>query len=88
MTKKELVEHVESKFGLPELMVERMVDEILKTIVTTVTAGGQVHIHGFGRFYLRQRKEIPGGRGVCNQPIPARKGMVWRAAPELFTIGE
>lgn len=61
MTKKDIVQKVQEKVGLPASTVAGLVDEMLEIMKEKLAAGEDVKIARFGRFSI-QRRSIRRGR--------------------------
>ena len=55
MNKAELIEKLAEKNILSKKQVEDMLDAMIEMITTTIKAGGEVTLTGFGTFSARQR---------------------------------
>ena len=60
MTKADLVERVYEKLGTSKQESARLVEEVFEIIKSTLEAGENVKISGFGKFTLRSKGARPG----------------------------
>ena len=79
LTKREIAHAVYSACpGLSRRQAKELVEAILKEIVSTLVAGEEVSLHGFGKFAVRQKRERPraqpedGRRGADHRPQGCR----------------
>ena len=75
MNFKELSEKIASTNGLTKTTAEQIVKQIFETIQDEISNGGEVAIHGFGRFTVRQAA-ARFGRNLTTGAmveVPARK---------------
>ena len=56
MTRSQLIAAVAQQTALPAAQVERTVDVLVDTVITSLERGDKVTIAGFGRFEMRPRK--------------------------------
>ena len=56
MTRSQLIAAVAQQTALPAAQVERTVDVLVDTVITSLERGVKVTIAGFGRFEMRPRK--------------------------------
>lgn len=60
MNKAKLIEEVAEKIGKSKKEVEKIIETSLETITSTLKAGGEVILTGFGVFSAKKRKERMG----------------------------
>ena len=81
LTKREIAQAVYSACpGLSRRQAKELVEDVLEEIVSTLVAGENVSLRGFGKFAVRQKRERPGRNpktGVA-APISARRVVVLR----------
>jgi DNA-binding protein HU-beta len=53
VTKNELIEVIVEKTGQNRKTVSSVVEEIFDTIAAELLAGNEIHMRGFGRFYVK-----------------------------------
>jgi integration host factor subunit beta len=86
MIKSELIDNIAKKYPfLSYSVVESAVNVILESMIGELGAGGQVHIRGFGNFFILKRKAIMGRNpktGVALL-IGARHVVSFRTGKEL-----
>jgi len=75
MRKKDLVVQIATKIGERQVVVKRVVDEVLESISSALEAGDRVELRKFGIFNLRSRKERIGRNPKTGETIkvPPRK---------------
>lgn len=85
LTKAEVAEHLYEKVGLSKRDAKEMVEVFFEEIRTTLEAGEQVKLSGFGNFDLREKSERPGRNPKTGEDIPisARKVVTFRPGQKL-----
>lgn len=85
MIKKDLVEKVSEKTGLPKESVLNVVERTLEVIAEEVSEGGKVTIKGFGTFEEITKQERKGYNPFTKQPmvIPETKTVRFKPS-EVF----
>jgi len=75
MNRTELIAAVAEKSNITKKDAEKIVSDVLDTIVETVASGEKVQLVGFGTFEQRIRKERPGVDPRTQAPtvIPEKK---------------
>ncbi|MFZ2100482.1 MAG: HU family DNA-binding protein [Oricola sp.] len=75
MNKNELAAAVAEKTGLGKGDAASAVDAVFDTITSTLKAGGDIRILGFGNFGVNQRAATTGRNPLTGKPvdIPAKK---------------
>lgn len=90
MNRKQLAHTIHAQTGatVNRADAEHVVSEVFRQIARTLERGEEVVIHGFGRFYLKDRKERsgtapdgtpwvkPAGKSLAFKPTPALKAQV------------
>jgi len=88
LTKREITQAVYSaRPGLSRRQAKELVEAVLEEIVSTLVAGEDVSLHGFGKFAVRQKRERPGRNpktGVA-APVTARRVVAFKASGILKT---
>ena len=88
LTKREIARAVYSAcLGLSRRQAKALVEAVLEEIVSTLVAGEEVSLHGFGKFAVRQKRERLGRNpktGVA-APITARRVVAFKASGILKT---
>jgi len=88
LTKREIAQAVYSAcLGLSRRQAKELVEAVLEEIVSTLVAGEDVSLHGFGKFAVRQKRERPGRNpktGVA-APVTARRVVAFKASGILKT---
>lgn len=85
MNKSDLLRAVANKEGCPVKDVERVVDALFEVIALSLTLEEDVSIRNFGKFEMRQRREVTRKNPRTGEEIhvPAKRGIGFRAAPRL-----
>lgn len=85
LTKAEVSEHLYEQLGLSKRDAKLMVEEFFEEIRTSLEAGDQVKLSGFGNFDLRTKNERPGRNPKTGEDIPisARKVVTFRSGQKL-----
>ena len=60
MRKKDLVMQIASKIGERQVVVKRVIDEVLEHVSSALETGNRVELRRFGVFSLRSRRERVG----------------------------
>jgi integration host factor subunit alpha len=88
LTKQEIAHAVYSACpGISRGEAKELIDAVLEEIVSTLVAGEDVSLRGFGKFAARQKRERPGRNpktGVA-APIAARRVVTFKASEILKT---
>ncbi len=69
MTKADLIERVYEKLGRSKQESARLVEEVFELIKSTLEAGENVKISGFGKFTLRSKGARPGRNPHTRQEL-------------------
>jgi integration host factor subunit alpha len=69
ITKAHLVDSVHDKLGLPKNQSIQAVESILDTIKTTLASGEDVMITGFGKFYVKEKRERRGRNPATGEDL-------------------
>lgn len=85
LTKAEISEHLCENVGLNKRDAKEMVELFFEEIRSTLEAGEQVKLSGFGNFDLRVKSERPGRNPKTGEDIPisARKVVTFRPGQKL-----
>ena len=85
ITKQDLTLHLSDTVGLPAKECAPLVNTLFDTIRTTLAAGEDVKLSGFGNFTLREKRARPGRNPRNGEPfeIAARRVVTFRASPLL-----
>lgn len=57
MTKADIVNEISKTTGIEKAMVQRTVEEFMKTVSNSVVEGKSVYLRGFGSFIVKKRAE-------------------------------
>lgn len=60
MTKAELISEISLKSGIEKLVVQQVVESMMKSIKGSLTKGENVYMRGFGSFICKKRAEKTG----------------------------
>ena len=69
VTKKELAEILADKYGYTKKEANEVVTTIFDEIAANLAAGNEIDISGFGKFYVKERKEREGINPATGQKI-------------------
>jgi DNA-binding protein HU-beta len=85
MNKNDLVAAVAEKTTVPKAEAEKLIDATLEVITTTLKAGDEVRLVGFGTFVVTKRKAGTGRNPRTGEEIkiPASKQPKFRAGKQL-----
>ena len=84
MNKAELIASLAQKANLSKTQTEQFVDAYVDLVITTLKAGGEVTIAGFGTFSARQRA----GRIGVNPQKPTEKIQIPSVVVPKFKAGK
>ncbi len=85
ITKLDLTRHLSDTVGLSTKECAALVDTLFDTIRSTLAAGEDVKLSGFGNFILREKRARPGRNPKNGEPfeITARRVVTFRASPKV-----
>ena len=85
ITKQDLTLHLSDTVGLTAKECSALVDTLFDMIRTTLAAGENVKLSGFGNFTLREKRARPGRNPKSGEPveIAARRVVTFYASPKL-----
>lgn len=85
ITKLDLTRHLSDTVGLSTKECAALVDTLFDTIRSTLAAGEDVKLSGFGNFILREKRARPGRNPKNGEPfeITARRVVAFRASPKV-----
>jgi nucleoid DNA-binding protein len=85
MTKKDIVLKVSDQTTLKQIEVKKVVQATFDCILDALVRGEKIELRNFGIFKVKQRKPRTGRnpRTGVTVPVPARKGVVFRAGLEM-----
>ena len=85
ITKQDLTHLLVDTVGLPGKDCAALVGTLFDTIRTTLAAGEDVKLSGFGNFTLRDKRARPGRNPRNGEPfeIAARRVVTFHASPKL-----
>jgi len=88
MTKRDIVEHIHRRMGLPRLLIKDVVNEILTIIKERVQRGEEVKIVRFGKWQpvLRKSKRVKHPATGEMIQIPAYGTVVFKPSRELEKV--
>ncbi len=84
MNKAELINVFAEKCGITRAQAESVVETFVDTVMTTLKAGGEVNIAGFGAFSAKTRK----GRTGVNPQNPTEKIQIPSVTVPKFKAGK
>ena len=86
ITKLDLTLHLSDTVGLPAKECAALINTLFDTIRSTLAAGEDVKLSGFGNFTLRDKRARPGRNPKSGEPveIAARRAVTFRASPLLI----
>ncbi|WP_100641703.1 MULTISPECIES: integration host factor subunit alpha [Alteromonas] len=85
LTKAEMAEHLFEKLGMNKRDSKELVEAFFEEIKSSLEAGEQVKLSGFGNFDLRSKNERPGRNPKTGEDIPikARRVVTFRPGQKL-----
>ena len=85
LTRAGIVQHLKETLGLSGKEAQGIVDAFYEKIATTLKAGEEVRISGFGNFELRDKSARPGRNPKTGEEveISSRRVVVFRTGPKL-----
>lgn len=86
MTKAEIVNEVAKATGIEKTTVQRVVEEFMKSVKTSVIKGNPVYLRGFGSFIIKHRAE-KAARNITRETtmiIPAHDIPAFKPAKEFL----
>ena len=85
ITKLDLTYHLSDTVGLTAKEGAALVNTLFDTIRTTLTAGEDVKLSGFGNFTLREKRVRPGRNPKDGEPfeIRARRVVTFQTSPKV-----
>ncbi len=72
VTKQDLTHHLSDTVGLTAKECAALVDSFFDTIRSTLAAGEDVKLSGFGNFALREKRARPGRNPRSGEPVEIR----------------
>lgn len=84
MNKAELIDRIAEKVQVTKKQAEEMVDCVTETVMSTLKAGGEVTITGFGTFLAKQRAARMG----VNPQNPTEKMQIPAVTVPKFKAGK
>jgi len=85
LTKKDLIETINTEVGLPKEKCSAVLESLLETIKDELVQGNIVLISGFGKWAVRTRKAKTGRnlKTLESIPIGARKVVTFKSSAKL-----
>ena len=85
LTKADVVESIYNELGLPKIQSAEQFETLLEIIKSTLASGDDVMISGFGKFYVKEKKERKGrnpatGEDLIHEP---RRVVTFRCSGKL-----
>jgi DNA-binding protein HU-beta/integration host factor subunit beta len=69
VTKKDLVNEISSRTGLPQAETKKIVECFLDSVARSLIGGSNIEIRGFGRFKIRDRSGYKAHNPRTGEPI-------------------
>jgi DNA-binding protein HU-beta len=88
MNKAELINRIAERVGLSKKQAEDMVEAFVDLVTTTLQAGGEVTIAGFGAFMARTRASRMGVNMGVNPQAPTEKMKIPAVTVPKFKAGK
>ena len=88
VTKKDLVNEISSRVGLPQAETKKIVECFLDSVARSLIEGNNIEIRGFGRFKVRSRNGYKARNPRTGEPIDVESGKrpVFEPSKELKKI--
>jgi integration host factor subunit alpha len=85
MTKVDIAKQVQEVVGSSQQEAERLLEQILELLKSTLQAGNDITVAGFGRFRVRSKNARVGRNPRTREEItiPARRVVTFQASPLL-----
>jgi DNA-binding protein HU-beta/integration host factor subunit beta len=74
VTKKDLVNEISSRTGLPQVETKKIIECFLDSVARTLIEGNNIEIRGFGRFKIRNRNGYNAHNPRTGEPIEVKAG--------------
>ncbi|HXH54779.1 MAG TPA: integration host factor subunit alpha [Gammaproteobacteria bacterium] len=87
LTKAEIAEGLQQKFGLTKSVAKEIVDQVFEEMRLSLEAGRPIKLSGLGNFDLHDKKARPGRNPKTGEPkvIAARRVVTFKAGQKLKT---
>lgn len=88
LTKKDIVEQIHTKTGIPKQVLAEMIAAVFDSIKKEILAGNNVKVANFGALKLRAKRARPGRNMRTGEPveIAPRSVVSFKASRHLRTI--
>ncbi|GHV16734.1 integration host factor subunit beta [Fibrobacterales bacterium] len=88
ITKKELVDEIAARTGLPQVETKKILECFLDSIARTLIEGNNIEIRGFGRFKIKNRNAYKARNPRTGEPIEIEAGKkpIFEPSKELKKI--
>jgi len=88
ITKKDLVDEISSRTGLPQLEIKKVVECFLDSVARSLIEGNNIEIRGFGRFKIRNRNGYKARNPRTGEQIDVEAGKkpVFEPSKELKKV--
>jgi len=85
LTKIQIVESVQNQTGFPKSRSSEIVETLLEIIKRTLASGEDLLVSGFGKFYVRDKKERRGRNPATGEDmmLAPRKVVTFRCSGKL-----
>ena len=74
VTKRDLVNDISSRTGLPQIETKKIVECFLDSVARSLIEGNNIEIRGFGRFKIRNRNSYRARNPRTGEPIEIEAG--------------
>lgn len=88
MTRAELVKQIAWKLEITDVKSDHILGTVLDQFTEGLKSDGDVHIRGFGRFVVQNKKKRTGRNPKTGEPavIPARKRVSFKSSKNLKAV--
>lgn len=85
LTKKDIVDQVEGKLGFPKNQSVAITESLLELIKSSLEAGEDVLVSGFGKFCVKEKAERKGRNPATGEDaiLPARRVVTFKCSGKL-----
>lgn len=85
LAKHDIVEQVCSGLGFPKVQSSQFAESLLETLKSTLAAGEDVLVSGFGKFCVKEKKQCKGPDPATDEDLmlPARRVVTFKRSGKL-----
>jgi integration host factor subunit alpha len=85
LTQKDIVDQVQEKFGFPKNQSVDITESLLELIKSSLEAGDDVLVSGFGKFCVKDKAERKGRNPATGEDaiLPARRVVTFKCSGKL-----